>query len=156
MPKPYARKSVLLDVFAVAERLRDDDIRELEAYSSLYKKPNLFTPERALGLSFFSSELCYTVCTGTGSRVAMFGVGYTPNPEVGKPWLLCTDEFVKVSREFIKQTPSYLKEMYDIYPTLTNVVHKDNKLALNWLEKACGFTLQPSPFKGFLTFYGSK
>lgn len=55
-------------------------------------------------------------------------------PEHGFAWLLFTQEVEKCSIPFLRWSKGILKEKLKLFPVLTNVVYKKNKLHVDWLS----------------------
>jgi hypothetical protein len=147
--KPYARKAVLDDVLYLRGCLREEDVRELKELGN-------FSPEQGLGISYFNSTLVYTICNRYDTPVAMVGVSPTTINGLGCPWMLASPGLDKIKKSFVKETKRYLKEFYELYPNLGNVVHKDNYKTITWLINVCGFIIKPSEREDFLMFGGSR
>jgi hypothetical protein len=141
----YIRPARPEDVKNLAPRLREADRREIWALGRL-------TPEEALGRSLEISVKARVALTG-GRVILMWGVarrggllGFT-----GTPWLLGSDilERPEVSREFIRQSKPYARELEEGFNRLENWAHGENRLALRWL-KWLGFSFaeRPTPWNG--------
>ncbi len=143
------RPATLQDVVDIKDTLREQDVREMYLW-------NGSTPEKGLGYSYLNSDMVWAMCS-EDNVIGMIGV--TPHnlyPTIGVPWMLCTPgvEYRRNTINLLKECKSYIDKMYDLYPTLTNFVHKDNTLSLRWL-KWCGFKLI-STETDFIQFIGHK
>lgn len=80
-----------------------------------------------------------------GRLAAIFGVSVagTLLAPYGVPWMLGTDEVTRSRRALIQHAPRYISEMLRAYPTLRNLVHARNTVALGWLRRV-GFTIGPA------------
>jgi len=142
------KKAILQDVVDIKDTIRDVDVREMYEFAGV-------SSEVGLTLSYIRSDLVWTMFNDRNEIVGMIGV--TPHdiyPHIGVPWMLCTNlvEERKTQIGLLKGCKPHVGMMYDLYPTLTNFVHKDNYLAIRWL-KWIGFTFQP-PIDNFIQFIG--
>ena len=121
-------------IASIAENMREADRREVWAGAR-------HTPDEALRESLRHSELAWT-CLVEGVPAFMWGVGRIGSliSVKGAPWLLGTDDVLKIHREFLRQSRAYVEQMHRRFPELENYVHAENKLSIRWL-KWCGFTL---------------
>lgn len=122
------------DIEYVAERLRDADLREVQAASGL-------EPHVALRYSYELSGLACTIVGDQGHPVALFGV--SPIDDVtGCVWLLSSDELTKgkLGRQFVRECRSHFDRLNDYRPLLTNFVDERNTVHIRWLKWAgCHF-----------------
>ncbi|UQZ90837.1 hypothetical protein C4J81_17130 [Deltaproteobacteria bacterium Smac51] len=122
----------------IAEHMRDDDIREVWALNSQ-------TPHEAMKVSLESSVRAWTTLI-EGRPAFMWGV--SPAADIltftGIPWLLATDDIIRVAPEFIRQSRDFVDRMQEGFTRLENHVHAGNSLSLRWL-KWCGFTIDKTP-----------
>lgn len=117
----------------VAQGLRKSDNDEIEGLGQ--------RPFVALSNSIQSTAPhCMTVVAGD-LPVAVFGAAEV-RPGVGTPWFLATDGIYLVSREFAKQTQSWVNWMNAQFPFLMNLMSDDNRVSKRWLRNA-GFTIHP-------------
>lgn len=127
----HIRPSRPEDVKLLGPKIREIDRREVRAMSGL-------EPEEALALSFERSTRVFSALTGDGKIIQMWGVGPV-GPLlgfVGMPWLLASDilQRPEVSREFIRQSRPYARELEEGFTRLENRVHAENRLAIRWLK----------------------
>ncbi len=129
--KSTVRLSIPQDADELQGRLREADLRELEALGT--------APRSALHAGLEHPQFCYTVLA-EDEVVAMFGVApMVGNPSIGVPWLLSDDKFLKLfSFRFLRRCMTYVNRMNDLYPTLVNWVDARNESAIRWLYW-CGF-----------------
>lgn len=123
----------------IADNLRDADAHEVWASSRLY-------PYDAMKISFTVSELTWTGLLD-GKPVMMFGAGgYSlMEPLKGSPWLLGTNDIIRVKTAVLRNTKKYVGLMRDRFPILENFVHAENKVSIQWL-KWSGFEIEdPRP-----------
>ncbi len=123
----------------IADKMREADVLEvwLAAHS---------LPEKALTDSLETSVKAWTI-TGDGAPIGMFGVcSANILGQIGIPWLLGTDDMLKITRQFLRQSRDYVDQMNSLYPHLINFVHVDNIVSLRWLMW-CGFVFDgPFPY----------
>lgn len=125
--QPYYRPSEEEDVLRLAPKVRQQDVRELQAAAG-------YEPLLALHLSYTSSDESHTIIAPDGEVVGMFGVCPTNDPLLGVPWLLASDRLPEVSREFIPQSLDWVNQVNSKYPVLCNYVDKRNTVAIRWLK----------------------
>lgn len=133
---------------SLAPRLRAMDLRELLAVTK-------GEPEVLLARDIACSDLAWAAMVD-GECHALFGVcPFQPQPGVGVPWFLGTDEVIRFRREWLQAAPLFIKAMHRLYPTLTNAVHQDNASSIRWLKRLGFQVLNESLFIGdepFLIF----
>lgn len=110
----------------IAENLRPDDLRELEASVG-------GDPVAAVALSALASTMAWVVVDRTGLPIAAFGVAPTFFPEIGTPWFVATPGLEPEALRVARGTRRYVAEMHRAYPILTNFVDVRNDLAQDWL-----------------------
>ena len=110
----------------IASNMRDGDV--LEIWLAGHR-----TPHQAMQEGFESSVKAWTIMED-GVPIGMFGVSSVSIlGNVGVPWLLGTDEMLKVRRQFVRESMRYLAEAHRLYPRLVNFVHAGNVPSLRWL-----------------------
>ena len=126
-------------VALIADKMRAAD--ELEVWLAAH-----LSPHEALAASFETSVKAWTI-TGDGAPIGMFGVcSANILGETGIPWLLGTDDMLKITRQFLRQSRDYVDLMNSLYPHLINFVHVENIVSLRWLMW-CGFVFDgPFPY----------
>ena len=128
------------DVGLLAPRLREIDKREVRAMSGL-------EPGEALRVSLALSGRAWTAWT-EDRVILMWGAGRLGGLPglVGAPWMLASDilERPEVSREFIRQSRPYARELEKGFQRLINRVHAENHLAIRWL-RWLGFSFGEKP-----------
>jgi hypothetical protein len=133
------------------DKLRKEDRIEMQRFWGM-------TPEQGLGFSFLSSNIVWTAFC-ENRPVAMFGVSKDLQiPNGGTPWLLATDEFSKITKEFLRDTEYYMGQCFEMYPHLENVVDPANVKAIRWI-KYSGLELgEVMLINGYpaIKFYGNK
>lgn len=110
----------------IAENMRQADA--IEVWFAGHR-----TPHEALLDGFNMSVKAWTIIED-GTPIGMFGVSSASIlGNVGIPWLLGTDAMLKIRRQFIRESMSYIDKMLALYPVLTNFVHVGNIASLRWL-----------------------
>ena len=127
----------------LAANMREADRRELWAMARL-------DPETALWISLNRSVKAYAALTGAGETIQMWGVSRHGGllGFVGSPWLLGSKilDRPEVSREYIRQSRVYARELEAGFRRLENWVHAENRLAIRWL-RWLGYSLAPAPIQ---------
>jgi len=124
----------------IGSRLREADKHEVWAASRL-------RPVEAVKLSLSASELTWTLLRG-GDPVLMFGVARRSLLDpVGVPWLLATNDILKVKATVLKKSRQYINLMRRDFETLENFVHGENRISIAWL-RWCGFIVEPGEPRG--------
>ena len=129
---PYYRPATLDDAYELAPKLREVDVQEVKDSSGVNALD-------ALLISVTASSEAYSIIANDGEVIGMFGVSPTADPDIGVPWLLCSDRLPEVKKEFIPQSAEWVIEVNKKFPVLCNYVAKDNKVAIRWLRHL-GFT----------------
>lgn len=119
-----------VDVIAISDNIRKSDVEEVYAATGL-------DITEALIVSFNSSYHCW-VTEADGELVAIYGVSPSPNPFVGIPWMLATDDIYKHKKQLLRQSRDIVNQMQSIFPVLTNFVDERNTKSIRYL-KMLGF-----------------
>lgn len=69
-----------------------------------------------------------------GVPAIAYGVAPTTEPMIGRAWMLATDDLLKVRREFVAGCRREVRLMQQTFAVLTNEVHRENTVAIAWLE----------------------
>lgn len=130
------RRPTAADVSELVANLRDQDVDELRAAG--YEDFGAIITE-----SLARSDWSVTA-TVDGRLACIFGVSAagTLLSAYGVPWMLGTSLVATNRRALARLAPRYIHEMLQAYPTLRNLVHADNTVALGWLRHV-GFTIGP-------------
>ena len=130
---PYVREYQEGDAEALAPMLRQADLQELQASSSL-------PPYAVLKQSAEESTPACTVIGASGQVAALFGA-VPSGPPSGIIWLLGSDELVSgaTRREFFRQCPTFLRVLHEQYPLLYNYIDERTTVHIHWLQRM-GFT----------------
>jgi hypothetical protein len=111
----------------IADRMREDDRREVEAM-------NDSTPAEALTFSLRKSSRAWTVVMD-GQPEVMFGVGdINILAGVGAPWLLGTDAVLAHQVEFLRGSREWISQLLRRYSVLRNFVDARNAASIRWLR----------------------
>jgi hypothetical protein len=117
----------------MAAHMRKIDALEVYAMS-------LHTPKEALEFSLRTAVKAWT-CVIDGDPAFMWGVSRRSLlSSTGIPWLLSTPAIMRVSREFLRRCPAFLRKMQRCFPRLENYIHARNAVSLRWLAWL-GFTV---------------
>jgi len=140
------------DVELLAPKLREIDQKELRALG-------WHTPREGLEASLKLSVRAFTAVI-EGEAGMMWGVCPWGGmlSLIGIPWMLAADiiERPDISREFVRQSKPYAKDIEMGFLRLGNLVHADNALAIRWLKwLGYSFMDMPETLKGekFLRFW---
>ena len=117
------------DCEKLAPRLREADLQEVQACG--------VQPLEALQMGFLASRWCFTAFPDVGEDrpILRFGVGDFPQESgTGIIWLLGSDDILKVSHEFLRESKWWIKTFQDHYPILTNCVDARNVVHIKWLK----------------------
>jgi len=132
--------------------MRDEDKKEVWSSHGM-------TPLEAMKFCYDTSKAECNTIMHKGNVCAMFGVAPSPDGNVGHPWLLGNEYFKDVPKiAFVKQSKQFVKDQVDKYGCLTNYVHFENTVSIQWL-KYIGFSItkliedygvNPEPFYEFV------
>lgn len=129
----YYRPSDYEDCAVLAPKLRDVDLREIQASSGS-------SGFQSLAYSYWGSYECNTIISDKEDIIGMFGVakGFQG---VSFPWLLMSDGIYEkgFARQFIPQAQEWVDRMQKDNEIMTNWVSCDNRVAIRWL-KSLGFS----------------
>lgn len=129
------RKSLMSDVFELADNLRLDDINEIW-------KSHHVAPETALFEGFTNSVMCFTV-ERNEKAIAMFGIiPMTILGNTGIVWLLASPELEMIQKTFLRHSKHFIGIMLGCYPILINWVDVENRQSVKWL-RWCGAQFGP-------------
>jgi hypothetical protein len=120
------RDSVIGDVDAMKNRLRESDVKEIWA-------SHHHTPEEGLKLCVENSIMCFTI--ENGRPIGIFGI--SPTNLLGDQasiFLLSTDDLKKIEKRFLRNCRKFIDYMLSHYPYLDNYVHAENKKSIEWLK----------------------
>lgn len=123
--KPIVRDTTVKDCVALSLTMREEDKQEVWHSSRS-------SPEQALLKSFSASRLCWTV-EWNKKVVAIFGV-CGDKGGLGVPWMLASDDLVKIRKTFIRECKNYLNKMQEHHPILANSAWTKNTVHIEWLK----------------------
>jgi hypothetical protein len=125
------------DVSFVAERMRGEDRREVWASHHM-------TPLQALDVSVRTSSMLYVVALRE-CPVVVFGCAPVSllSDRKGIPWLLATEEFLRVRVPFLRYGGRVVGLMRRRFEILENWVDARNVVSLSWCERV-GFEVHPA------------
>lgn len=115
-------------VHELQDNLRAPDTMECQLLGS--------SPKKAMMLALTTDLSTYAAIDGEGKAFAMFGSGPLKD-DLGYIWMLGTDDVLAHKRQFIRASRDWVNFLSKPYSFTTNVVLKDNKVAVRWL-KFCG------------------
>jgi hypothetical protein len=136
--KPSVRPTVPGDCEELAKTMRLEDVEEI-----FHASGN--TPLASLTRALRLSADCFTV-VWDGRVVLVFGCSGVAG-KYGYPWMLASDDLVRIKKPFLREARQYLQQMEQKYTYLTNYAWSLNSVHLCWLEWM-GFKLDPpAPLK---------
>jgi hypothetical protein len=118
--------AVQSDLYRIADNMRAADRREVKASSG-------FSPRKALLVSFYRSDKCYTVLLNE-KPIAMFGVTQSDHPDAAVVWLLATPDLEKVWVRFLRESRRWMDELQAGYKAIYNFIDCRNTKSIRWLE----------------------
>lgn len=125
----------------LAQKMRRDDVAEIWAAS--YTRPL-----DALVNAIEGSRDTSFTGLANGRAVAMWGVARASFlTDVGRPWLLASDEFVLHARRFLRLNREFVRKALEEHPVLENWVDVRNKASIRWL-RWLGFDILPPELVG--------
>ena len=116
----------------IEPRLRRADVEEIRAMTGM-------EPKIPLAFSIANAAPGWAV-EKDGRTEAVFGVGPV-NAELGRPWLVGTDEVAKHPVLFYRMSRGIIDAMRERYRRLENWVDARNGLSIRWLKWA-GFYIE--------------
>lgn len=135
MIKGYVRDANWADLPILVADLRDADIAEVQAFSGR-------DPEEALrdGLNAISiGGRARVACLPNGIPAAIYGV-VPVAPRVGAIWMLATNQFHRLHRQFLRECRQEIDDLTEGYRLVFNFTDARNKVHHRWIEWA-GFTI---------------
>lgn len=149
--KHVVRDTTVKDCAELSVTMREEDKQEVWHASGS-------SASEALLKGFSISRLCWTL-EWNGKVVAIFGVSGKKG-ETGIPWMLASNDLVRIRKTFLRECRSYLNKMQEHHPVLANLAWTKNTVHIQWL-KWLGFEFQePQPYgpngELFTAFYKRK
>ncbi len=128
------QKAIQRDAINLAPQLRPIDKLEVECTGS--------TPESSLLRCFnLKNSVVLSGVNDNNEVILMCGVSECPNsPDVGVIWMLASPSIRKHRKDILKLSKGAVAELMTGYKSVYNLIHKDNKTSIRWLEW-CGFTV---------------
>jgi len=129
MGKGYVRNASHDDIQSLVDDLRPADIAEIQAGSRL-------PPYEAIahGLDYGVAEVA---CLPDGTPSAVYGVVPTGfNPDLGIVWMLATNRFCGLHRQFLRECKGHIQRIGQNYKAIYNYTDARNKVHHRWLKWA--------------------
>ncbi len=126
------RPATLADAASIVPHLRACDVMECEALAG---KGSAMT--MAVG-TVAGSPLAFAYLKDD-RLVSLFGVAGKLTDPTGKIWAFGTNEIDSCRQVIDREIGGYLKQMFELFPKLENVVDARNTRSIKWL-KHMGFT----------------
>ena len=138
------RPGLPTDALAIAPRLRDADLKELQASHGRW-----LDVEKVLVRAVVHSRLCWAGLEGD-TPVMLFGVVplalLGPQGPSGSPWLLGTPECLNHGKTLVKKGREFVDLMHREFPYLVNYVDTHNRASKRWLRRIGFVVYPPSPY----------
>ena len=136
MTKGYVREATWADLPILSADLRAADIAEIKAFSGN-------TPEGAIAgalNTLDSGGRALVACLPNGIPAAIFGVAPSVKPGVGIVWMVATNQFQSLSRQFLREGREALMDLCEGYRLIFNFTDARNSVHHRWI-KWMGFTI---------------
>ena len=122
------KTSIIQDCFSLAPRLREADLKELNALSA---RP----PVESLMSGFLYSTPCYTGVDDKGLVLGMGGCApLDKEANTASIWFLGAEELFHHKTSFLRLSRKCLELSSAPYDLVCNVVHADNDVHIRWLQ----------------------
>lgn len=131
MHKGYVRTATYADVPILASDLRRADMAEIKASSG-------DTPEEAIKRGIMLGAK--VACLPNGIPAAVFGVTPAHDPNLGFVWMVATNQFHKMHRQFLREGREHLNDLCRPYRLVMNFTDARNHVHHRWLQWM-GFTI---------------
>lgn len=131
MTNGFVRTATYADVPFLASDLRRADIAEIKAFSGN-------TPEEAISTGIGLGAK--VACLPNGIPAAVFGVGPSAEPTLGFVWMVATNQFHKLHRQFLREGREHLDYISRPYGLIMNFTDARNEVHHRWLQWM-GFTI---------------
>lgn len=128
----YVRAAEWSDLPILAENMRPHDKAEIFASSGA-------CPLDALTEGMKQGDT-KVACLPNGIPAAIFGVVPTPVSGVGSIWMLATNQFKNISRQFLRECRGEIADLTEEYRLVFNLVDARNTIHIRWIKWA-GFTI---------------
>ncbi|WP_018868276.1 MULTISPECIES: hypothetical protein [unclassified Thioalkalivibrio] len=120
------------DVIYLAPRLREADLREIEAGES-------DSPLESLMRGLDEGDACYVCTDDEDNAQIIFGVMPSDIEFMGFIWMVASDALTDHWMWVLRNTKPCIEMLPSHYQLFTNAVHADNEVHIRWLRWA-GFT----------------
>lgn len=129
----HVRQAKLQDAVYLSKHMREEDIKEIKISHNA-------EPLESLLSSFqLKNSKVFAIVGSNKKCVGMFGVSDCPfTKNFGVAWLLASADLNSDSRQFLKESRSWVNLLNEKYDYIYNWVHPDNWVTLKWLQ-FCGF-----------------
>lgn len=141
------RRATPEDAVDLAKRLREADLREIQAAGRN-------SPEESLLSGVDSPDPTYVAVDEDGVPHIIWGTHPSDDHFLGFVWMMASDSLEEHWVQVLRETRPWIDRIRGHYRVLANAVHKDNSVHVRWLRWA-GFTfLREFEFNGqpFLEF----
>lgn len=125
------RRATVEDIKDISQRLRTHDVKEIFASTGM-------TPEEALMFSQEVDSVGVWVGTKDGIVEIIFGLVRSDDPDLGVPWMVCTDALAASPMTFMRLCRKWVEGFSRQFKRIANFVHAENELHIKWLNW-CGF-----------------
>lgn len=136
MTKGFVRDATWADVPLLAADLRCADRAELKAFSGLSHHEAISEGLRAVE----HGGSARVACLPNGLPAAIFGVVPTPVEGLGAVWMVATNGFQALHRQFLREGGQELQRLGSGYRALFNLTDARNHVHHRWLQWV-GFTI---------------
>lgn len=130
--KGFVRDAIMADAAILAARLRTADVAEIKAMSGK-------EPLEAITNVIAQGEKVRVACLPDDTPVAIFGIERMTD-KVGAIWMVASQDFQKLHRQFLRECRSGIAEMAADYDLIYNFTDARNKVHHRWIKWA-GFTI---------------
>lgn len=116
------------DALSLAPRLRQADLREIEAQKC--------DPKETLLLGVRSPDPTYVAVDQDDVPHIIFGTAPSPEPVLGFVWMMASPAIRRCWVRLLRETPLWIDRMAENYEVLANAVHSKNEVHIKWLKWA--------------------
>lgn len=132
MLKGFIRQASLTDTVSIAKDLREADKAEIKAHSGI-------DPVVTLDHARRSGDRVRVVCLPNGVPAAIYGVNPTSVEGLGSVWMVATNQFHLLHRQFLRECREEIEDLGQGYRALFNYTDARNTVHHRWIKWA-GFT----------------
>lgn len=133
----HARTATEEDARYIATRLRQADLREIDAASGSH-------PLVVALVGLRSSRVCRVITRDDDKPIALYGVVQWPGQDAGFPWLIATDEVTTNFRMRFLRTIKQDARSVEVFPHMRGYVHASNTVHIEWI-RWLGYRLSTTP-----------